>query len=148
MTLRKWRGHDNVYGLQDSVNQLFNSFFGREDNREADFTHSWYPLTNIYENKEGYYLKMDVPGLSNDDINIEFKENSIIISGERKEDMKIKDETCHKAETPFGKFSRTFLLPDSIDHQKIDANLKNGVLEIKIAKAETAKPKSIKINIK
>ncbi len=147
MTLKKLRGRDNVYGLQDSVNRLFDSFFGREGNQGTDFTNSWYPLTNIYENKDGYRVVMDVPGLTNDDLNIEFKESSIIISGERKEDLKIKDETCHMAETPFGRFSRTFMLPNSIDPKKIDASLKNGVLEIKIAKAETAKPKSIKISV-
>jgi HSP20 family molecular chaperone IbpA len=85
---------------------------------------------NITEEEDNYIVTMDVPGVSKQDINIDIRQNTLNISGTRKN---------------FGEFNRTFALPQSVDVQKVEATLENGVLELTLPKAESAKPRRIEI---
>jgi HSP20 family protein len=145
MALQRMRPFGEMQTLQNQVNRLFDVFFNREIDEGANLTTTWYPQTNIFEKEDEYVFKMDVPGLKTEDIHIEFKDGALVISGERKEEKDFKKEEFHRIETVFGNFSRAFNLPSNVNQDKIVANLKNGILEVKVAKAEEAKPKSIHI---
>jgi len=93
---------------------------------------NWKPLTDIYDTTENFVLKMDLPGVSKEDVNVEFKDTVLTISGERKT-----GKTC--------KFNRSFRFPANIDGAKIDASMKDGILELKVAKPEERKPRVIPI---
>ena len=145
MTLARWRNTRDMYNLQDRMNRLFDGFFNVDSDDSSDLTSTWLPLTNIYETKDTYLIRVDVPGLKKEDIHIEFKDGAIVFSGERKYDDTFKNEETTRIEVAYGKFYRSFLLPSAVNQDKIKANLKDGVLEVRIQKAEEAKPKSIKI---
>jgi HSP20 family protein len=100
---------------------------------------------DIYETDKSIVLKVELPGLSKEDINKEIKDDNLILRGERKFEKDIREENYHRIERSYGKFSRSFSLPSTIDRNKVDATFKDGVLEITIPKAEETKPKQIEI---
>jgi HSP20 family protein len=106
---------------------------------------SYWPETNIYENENEYMVVGKVPGVEKEDISITIKDNSLKISGVKK-DLKTEDENEHLKERKNGKFERNFLLNEKIDTEKINAEVKNGIVLIKIPKSPETKP--VKIAIK
>ena len=85
--------------------------------------------------------------MKKDDISIEVKDNVLTLTGERKHEKETKKENYHRIERSYGKFSRSFTLPDSIKVDKVKANYKDGILEITLPKAEEAKTKTITIKV-
>ena len=108
---------------------------------------SWKPATDIIDTKDDYVLKMEVPGFNKEDMNIEFKDSILSVSGEVKQKEDSEDMSYHWTERQKGRFSRSFRLPRNVDGKKIDAKLKDGILELKVAKPEETKPKSIDIQL-
>lgn len=137
----------DIMSMQNRINRLFDyDFF--EDTEEGTGTLStWYPKSDIYETKDEYVFKLEVPGLSKDDVNVEFNGNTLSIKGERKEEKEMKKDDYRRIESCRGSFSRSFTLPDNIESKKINGTMKNGVLELRVAKAEEKKPKTIPISL-
>lgn len=146
MTLTHWRPFGGLATMHDKINRLFDDSF-RDIEKGNDAMSTWYPTVDVFEKKDEYVFKLEVPGLSKDDINVEFHNNTLTVQGEKKEDKEVKEENYHRIESFKGKFSRSFTLPKNINSKKIDAKMKDGVLELRVAKAEEAKAKSIPINI-
>ena len=91
---------------------------------------------------------MEIPGFAKDELDIEFKDSVLSVTGEHKqEENKSEDENYHWIERNTGSFARSFRFPKSVDVKKIDASLKNGILELKIAKPEEKKPKTVPISV-
>ena len=104
-----------------------------------------YPLINLAEDRDNYYLKAELPGVKADVLDIQADGNSISLSGERKIETEGDAVKYHRKEREAGSFSRIVSLPGDIDADKIDAHMKNGILEVVIPKAETVKPKQINV---
>jgi len=117
-----------------------------EDNTEGYETSAWVPATDIYNTQEDYVVKMEVPGFSKDDIKVEFKKDTLIVRGEKKVEVETEGIVYHRTERAKGGFSRSFHMPPDIDGNRINAKLKNGILELRIPKPEEQKPKSIPVN--
>lgn len=147
MTLMRWKPFGDLVSMHDKINRLFKDAFNDFDQGSDPLT-SWYPATDIFETKDDYVFKLEVPGLSKDDVNIELNDNTLTIKGEKKEEKEIKKENYHRIESSSGKFSRSFTLPRNIDTKKVNAHMENGILELRVAKAEDKKAKAIPINIK
>jgi HSP20 family protein len=90
-------------------------------------------------------LRGDLPGMSEDDVDIEIKDNVLTVSGERKSENEEKGEGYHRVERAFGRFSRSLSLPQGIDPEKVEAKFENGVLEVQIPKPAEAKPTRVQI---
>ena len=103
-----------------------------------------FPPVNLTEDKDKYYVRAELPGVTGDDLDIQVTANNLAISGERKIAAE-EGARYHRREREAGTFSRMISLPGEIDADKIDARLKNGVLSIAISKAEVAKPKQITV---
>lgn len=97
------------------------------------------PNVNTREGEFAYHVDVDLPGVKKEDISVDIKDGLLIISGERSFKEEVKEEDYYKVETRFGKFSRSFNLPDNIDIENIDASSENGVLEVVIPKVENTK---------
>jgi HSP20 family protein len=119
------------------MDELMRSTAGN-GNRVTGFT----PLVDVDETEEEYRLKVDLPGVSAGDVNVEVNENVLSISGTR-----VAQETGHAqlVERPYGSFVRTLTLPQGIDSDSIEADYENGVLELRIPKPAEQKPKKITI---
>jgi len=101
---------------------------------------------DLWETKDAYHLRADLPGLSPDDIEINATGDTLTISGETKPSNDLTDEGWLRQERRSGKFTRSFTIPMQIDPTKVEAKFQNGVLELVLPKAENVKPRSIKIN--
>jgi HSP20 family protein len=135
-----------ITSLSDIVDDLFGSSvfsFG-----DRDITNSAWPRVDIAEDKDNYTIKADLPGLAKDDISINVENNVLTISGEKREEKREheKDRFYHY-ERSYGKFSRSFNLPEDADVNTIDASYTNGVLALAIKKNERAKPKAIEVKV-
>jgi len=104
-----------------------------------------YPALNLTEDKDKYYVRAELPGLKNEDLEIHATGKSISISGQKKIPPEDDNAKYHRREREAGRFSRIIDLPDSINTEKVEAGLANGILTITIPKAETAKPRQITI---
>ena len=121
---------------------LFDNFFENffDNNYENDFS----PKVDIIENDKSFDISFAVPGMEKKDLNIEINKGYLTVSGERKIDSS--DNNYYKIETGYGKFSRSFQLPDEINEEKISAVCKNGILKVSVLKDEkTTVKKTIQI---
>ena len=96
----------------------------------------WMPAVNEKEDEKAYYIEVDLPGVKKEDINIEVKDNVLVISGERKFKKEEEDKGYKRVESFFGKFERRFTLPADADVEKIEAKVEDGVLRLTIPKVE------------
>jgi len=99
----------------------------------------------IKETKEGYLFKADVPGIKENDLTINLTGNRLTVSGKREEEKRQEHETYFSYERSYGSFTRSFTLPDGVDGDQVNANLKDGVLSILVPKKPEAKPKKVEI---
>ncbi len=122
-------------------------FFGRFnflDDQPSSGT--WAPPVDVAEEKDHILVKVEVPGVDEKDLRVNFEDGLLTISGERQFERK-DDRNYHRIERTYGSFVRKFSLPRTVDANAITASYKNGVLEIEIPKKEEAKPKQIQINV-
>ena len=103
-----------------------------------------FPLTNVTEDKDNFYVRAELPGIKSDELDIQVTANGISISGERKIPEEGNNVKYHRREREAGKFSRSINLSGDVDVNKVDASLKNGILTVTIPKAEIAKPRQIR----
>ena len=154
MTLVKFNPMRDLVDFERELNKMFNSFenrFGISRNKDEENEYQnavWMPLTDIYEDKDKYTLKLDLPGIKKDDVKISFVDGRLSISGERIQESEHKDSKCHRIERSFGRYYRSFNLPENVQSDKINAEFKDGQLSISVPKAEEANPKEIEIKVK
>jgi HSP20 family protein len=132
-----------------ALSSLFDDFFGNPvyESVNRELTYGSWPKVDIEEKESGYAIRADLPGLDKKDIAITVENGTLRIEGEKKEEHKVEKDRYYHLERSYGKFSRSFALPDEIDSGNIAASMKNGVLELTLPKSEKAKPKSIDVKI-
>lgn len=137
----------DLFNIQREINRMFDSFF--RGWRDEDTTVStWSPAVDIAEQNDAYVVKVELPGVSKDDVKVTLENNVLTIRGEKKLEKEIKKEDYHRIERCYGSFNRSFTLPSTVKSEKIDATYKDGVLTITLPKAEEAKPKQIEVKVK
>ncbi|KUG24903.1 heat shock protein hsp20 [hydrocarbon metagenome] len=150
MALVRWNPTKELMNIEREFGKLFNTFgsrFGLRDS-DDDFENAvWSPLTDISEDNDKYTLSMDIPGVDKKDVKISYKNGSIVVSGERKQESEEKTSKYHRIERAYGKYYREFMLPEKIIEDKIEAKFKDGTLTVIIPKAEEAKPREIDIKV-
>jgi HSP20 family protein len=125
--------------------QMFNSLFDKDQAKVTARESFFKPKVDIMENDKEFELFLTIPGMDKKDINIEFKNDELVISGERKQFSDKKESKYHLSEIHVGKFSRKFYLPEGIVTDKVSAEMENGVLKIVLPKGEKELAKLIKI---
>lgn len=147
MALARWTPYRDMMSVRDEMNRVLNEVFGRNTNDESSwFSGAWTPPVDIYETDDALVMKAELPGFSKDDISIEMKENTLVIKGERKREDEVKEGNYHRSERTYGAFQRSFLLPTTVDQEKVSAAYKDGVLELRLPKVQAAQPKRIAVS--
>jgi len=144
--LTRWDPFREFSTLQDRMNRLFRDSFG-EGREEALTTTSFAPSVDVYEDEHNVTLKIEVPGIDEKDIDVRIENNTLTVHGERKFEKDEKEENYRRVERQYGSFTRSFTLPNTVNHENVTANYDKGVLKIKLAKKAEAKPKQIKVNV-
>lgn len=143
MALIKWNR-----GGVPSMNEMIENFFNTEVGDILSERGSL-PSVNVKESKDDYRLEVAAPGLSKNDFNLQIDNNILTISAEKEEKQEKKEEAYNRKEFSYTSFSRSFTLPDVVEHDKIEANYRDGILHICIPKKEESKVKASKrIDIK
>ena len=146
MTIVRWEPFRELSTLQNEMNRLFNTVFDAPSPANAGSTlRRWMPAMDLVETADHFVLRADLPGMSQDDVKIEFEDGTLTVSGERKAEHESKNEGYYRVERAFGAFSRSLTLPHGIDPEAVTANFENGVLEIRVPKPEERKPRRIEI---
>ncbi len=135
---------ETFQSLRRQMEMLSDLVSGTQSMRET-LAGGVFPLINLTEDAENYYARAELPGIEAGDLDIQIDGKNLTISGERKIDLD-KDVKYRRRERESGKFSRVISLPGEVDPEKVDAGLTNGFLNVKIPKAEAAKPKRITIS--
>src|SRR3954453_5527779 len=143
MALVRWDPIRELDSLQGDMNRLFDRFF--EDRTANGASRRWIPAMDLVETEDHLVLRSDLPGMTEEDIDIEIKDNVLTVSGERKAENEEKGEGYHRVERAFGSFSRSLTLPQGVDPEQVDANFDKGVLEVRIPKPAEAKPTRVQI---
>ena len=147
MALARWSPQRDLVSVRDEMNRVLNEVFGRSANDEsAWFSGAWAPPVDIYETDDALVMKAELPGFSKDDISIELKESTLVIKGERKREDEVKEGNYHRMERVYGAFQRSFLLPTTVDQNKVNASYKDGILELRLGKVQAAQPKRIAVS--
>ena len=144
MSLVRFDPFMNSTNMQDRISQFFGDISRQTGGDEATWG-AWAPAVDIFEKEECLVLKAELPGMREKDINVHVENGVLTLSGERMREEDVKNESYHRVERFYGNFTRTFALPTTVDVPKIRASYKDGVLEVVLPKAETAKAKRIEI---
>ncbi len=145
MSVVRWE----PFSAMDEMFNRFPALFGRwprvapDSESELD----WAPSVDISETGGEYLIRASLPAVKKDDVKVTVADGLLTVSGERRRKEEEKGEKFHKVETWYGKFSRSFALPDAVDEAAIRAESKDGVLTVHVpkTKVETKKPTSIKV---
>ena len=144
--IARWDPFREFVTLQDRMNRLFRDSFG-EGREEGLTTTTFAPPIDVYEDEHNLTLKVEVPGIDEEDIDVRIENNTLTVHGERKFEKEEKEENYRRVERQYGSFTRTFTLPTTVDPEKVQADYDKGVLKIQLAKKAEAKPKQIKVNV-
>ena len=155
MAIERWRPFgtfvergDSVRDIQGEMNRLFDSFFGRPlAAGRATGSSVWTPVVDVYETKDDFVLDFELPGIREKEVSLSITGDLLTVKGERQFNQQRKDDAYHHMERAYGKFERTVQLPLPVQAARVTATYRDGVLEVKLPKAEEIKPKEIKIDI-
>ena len=132
--------------LRERVNQLFNETLSTESSLERESpSGSWSPPVDIQETPERFVLRADLPGLSVEQIELRIENDRLSIKGDRPFATAARREDFHRIERNYGRFSRSFALPRSLNHSEVRAELKNGVLEVVLPKKAETQARQIRV---
>ncbi len=142
----RWEPFRELSDIQHEMNRLFDSFFGRPATVQTG-ERLWVPLADMWETKDDLYVSFDLPGCREKEISVTITGDVLTVKGERHWDKDVKDENYHRLERVYGKFERAIPLPMPVQADRVKATFRDGVLEVRLPKAEEVKAKEIKIDI-
>lgn len=142
MAIVKWDPFRDVLSMQERINKIFDE---TAKNQNMSQYGEWHPPVDIYEWENGIVILAELPGVTEDLVDIMIEEGMLTVKGEKKLPYDKDGDTFFRLERNFGKFSRSFSLPSSVDTNNIRASLKEGILKIEISKKDEVKPKMIKV---
>ncbi len=147
MAIVRYNPMRELRGMQEQMNRLLDLAWNREPGEELR-EGVWQPLVDIFENDEAVIIRAELPGVEQEAIEVKIEGTTLTIRGERKQDAEVRKENYHRIERYYGPFQRSFLLPQTIDQEKVKAACDKGVLTITLPKRELVKPKQITVEVK
>ncbi len=172
MAIVRFNPLNEVLGLQREMNRLFDTFAPARRDDEGYESAVWRPVVDVHEDENGYSIDIELPGMKRDDVTINYQDGTLAVSGERRYEHEVgapasdgdgarakengngddsgtvrkRPVTVHRVERSYGKFYRSFTFPSAIDEKGIKATFHDGVLNVRVPKAEEVKPRKISID--
>lgn len=146
MAITRWDPFREVATLQNRLNSLFQDY-NRGEIADPVSTASFVPPVDVYEDDHNIVLKLEVPGMKQEDLDIQLENNNLTVRGERKFEKEEKEENFHRIERRYGSFYRAFTIPNTVNPDSVKAGYDAGVLRIQLEKRAEAKPKQIKVQV-
>jgi HSP20 family protein len=147
MTVTRWETYRDVVALQNRMNSLFQDFSRNNGQDEFVTAAGFVPPVDIYEDEHKLVLKLEIPGIRQEDLDVRMENTTLSVKGERSFKSEGKEENFHRVERRYGSFYRAFTVPSTIDPESIKAEYDAGVLRLELQKRPESKPKQIKVNV-
>ena len=128
------------------MDRLFDRFW-EDDGENLPALREWVPSLDFSETVDAYVVRIEIPGLEAKDVQVTLQDNVLTVKGEKKEEIKQKDERFYRMERSYGMFSRSLRLPTPVDGAKVNAVFKTGLLTVTVPKSPEAKASTIPIKI-
>ena len=149
--LVRWNPFREMDDLQRRMTSLFDWSPFRRSSLTTDDENitvpEWAPLVDIVEDGKEYLIKVELPEVQKDDVKVTVESGTLTISGERKAEKEQKGRKFHRVERYYGRFERSFSIPDDAEADNVKAEFKDGVLRVRLAKSEKARPKQIEVKV-
>ncbi len=142
MSLIRWTPWQEL----ETMNRQLSRILDDHDGSMTKDAGQWLPSVDIRETEDALIVEAELAGIDKKDIKLDVKDGVLTVSGERRYEKDVTEENVHRIERSYGSFSRSFSLPRNVDTEKIDANMKDGVLRVKLPKLETSKGRAITID--
>ena len=136
----RWDPFRDVMALREEVNRLFGRTLG-----EGAGAAVWTPAVDVFDTKDSIVLKAELPGMKPEDIDIEIDDNVLTIKGERRFKEQVEEGRYYRLERSYGHFSRSLTLPQGVRGEQVQAQFDQGVLEVRVPKAEEVKPRKVAV---
>lgn len=133
-------------GRLTDLREEIDRFFEAPLSRTSEFL-GWTPAFDVYEEKNNFVVKAELPGMTKEDMNVSLHDGNLIISGERKSETKNEGTEVYRAERFFGKFQRAVALPATVAVNNVKAEYKDGILTVTLPKSEEAKPRQVEVKV-
>ena len=146
--ITRWDPSREMEELQNRLSNLFGRTPARlaEGKEESITVAEWAPLVDITEDDKEYIIKTELPEVKKEDVKVAVENGLLTIVGERKFE-KEENKKYHRVERAYGRFVRSFIVPDAVDADKVSAEFKDGVLKVHLPKSEKTKPKQIEVKV-
>jgi HSP20 family protein len=139
-TITRWDPYQQIADIHRELERTFGRMAG--DGRSQ---RGWMPTVDIEQTDEEIVLKLDLPGMRREDVSIEVRDHTLIVTGERREEKEDKHEGYITRERIFGRFTRSFMLPEGVDPDQVRASFEDGVLRVRVPRPQESQPKQIQI---
>ena len=148
MALVRWDPFRELEEMSGRLNRIFARPETRTSNgKETMIIADWTPSVDISETEGEYQIEAEIPDVRKDDVKVTVEDGVLTIQGRRNQEKEEKGTKYHRIERFYGSFARTFSLPDVIEADKVNAEFKDGVLNLRLPKSEKAKPKAIEVKV-
>ncbi len=141
----RWDPFNDLVSIQDELNRLFGRTFTGTWPVHRSVRGSWMPALDVFETEDRVVAKMDLPGIDPNDVEVSVEDSTLTVSGKRELSSEVKEDDYHRIERRFGSFTRSIVLPQTADAEKVEAAFDKGVLTIEVGKTQKAKPKKIQV---
>jgi HSP20 family protein len=146
----RWDPFRDLLTIQDEMNTLFNRTYGERGQQgegAGPQARAWAPALDISERKDAYLVSVELPGIKPDQIDITLEDGLLTLSGEREFTAESAEQQFHRVERRYGSFRRAITLPNQVQADAIEAHFEDGVLTVRVPKAEEARPKRITVQV-
>ncbi|HET6341604.1 MAG TPA: Hsp20/alpha crystallin family protein [Gemmatimonadota bacterium] len=143
--LTRYRPIDSVFTLPRQLDRWMSEAFGDLQLGTAENLRTWFPATDVSETPDELTLRLEVPGLSREDVALSIERHALTVRGEKRQESTTENENFYRSERSYGSFERSFALPSHVDTDGVKASMENGVLTIRFPRREEAKARPIEI---
>ncbi len=146
-TLNRWNPSREMEDFRRILSAFSPALAHRGNGHESMALTEWAPLVDITEDDKEYVISAELPDVKKEDVKVTMENGMLTITGDRKFEKETKNKTYHRIERSYGSFARSFALPDDGDAAKVNAEFKDGMLKVRVAKSEAARPKQIEVKV-
>ena len=148
MTLVRWDPFREREDMSDRLNRMMSRpALPRTNAKETMVVADWVPSVDVSETEGAYQIKAEIPDVKKEDVKVTLEEGVLTIQGERRQEKEESGKKFHRVECSYGRFVRSFTLPDLVDEEKVKAEFKDGVMNLQLPKSKKVKPKAIEVKV-
>lgn len=145
MSMIRWEPFDEMMSMRESMDRLFEDFFSRRPRTSGPLV--WQPALEVYETDHEVVVKAELPGIDPKSVGVTVTAEGLTIKGEAKVEHEDKGRNYYRRELRYGAFQRTIALPNEVKSDETKATFRQGILEVKIPKAERVRPKTVSVAV-